>query len=151
MKAREMTKQHIKNVASKIETVKKVLSIRITHHDSSKLEEPELSTFDIYTEKLKGSTYGSEEYKQFLKDMKPALDHHYANNRHHPEHFNNGIDGMNLIDLLEMFCDWIAATERHDDGNIFNSVKLNKERFEMSDQLCNIFNNTARDIFGKEK
>jgi len=39
------------------------------------------------TPKLAGSTYGSEEYKAFLGQMKPALDHHYAVNDHHPEHF----------------------------------------------------------------
>ena len=31
-------------------------------------------------------TYGSDEYKACLTEMKPALDHHYAANRHHPEH-----------------------------------------------------------------
>jgi hypothetical protein len=37
--------------------------------------------------------------------MAPALKHHYENNRHHPEHFKNNIDDMNLIDLIEMLCD----------------------------------------------
>jgi len=44
--------------------------------------------------------------------MKPALEHHYALYRHHPEHFQNGIDDMNLIDLVEMFADWKASSER---------------------------------------
>ena len=42
-----------------------------------------------------------------------------------------------------MFFDWKAATERHDNGNIFKSIEINKKRFEMSDQLCDIFTNTA--------
>jgi len=45
--------------------------------------------------------------------MKPAIEHHYKNNRHHPEHFNNGIDEMNLVDLIELLCDWKAASERN--------------------------------------
>jgi hypothetical protein len=54
-------------------------------HDQSKLEPPEVSVFTEFTPKLKNSTYGSDEYKGFLQRMKPALDHHYAKNDHHPE------------------------------------------------------------------
>ena len=112
-------------------------------HDKSKLEEPEFEVFCEYTAKLATSTYGSEEYKTFLKEMKPALDHHYQNNRHHPEHFENGIDGMNIIDLIEMLCDWKAATMRHNDGDIRKSIELNTERFNLSPQLKNILLNSV--------
>ena len=38
-------------------------------------------------------------------------------NRHHPEHFGeDGIRGMNLPDVVEMLCDWKAASERTKDG-----------------------------------
>ena len=75
--------------------------------------------------------------------MKPALDHHYANNRHHPEHFENGISDMNLIDLIEMICDWKSATARHSDGDIKRSIIINTNRFKLSDQLAKILSNTA--------
>ncbi len=78
--------------------------------------------------------------------MKVGLDHHYAANSHHPEHFKNGVDDMNLMDLVEMFCDWIAATRRHADGNIFNSIRHNKDRFKLSDQLVSILGNTAHSL-----
>ncbi len=107
------------------------------------MEEPEVSVFDEYTHKLKNSTYGSEEYKQFLVEMKPALDHHYANNRHHPEHFEKGISDMDLIDIIEMICDWKAATERHDNGDIEKSIHLNQARFGYSDELKSILLNTV--------
>lgn len=61
------------------------LVTRSTEHDHSKTVMPEQTVFDEFTPKLKGSTYGSEEYKGFLAAMKVGLDHHYANNRHHPE------------------------------------------------------------------
>jgi hypothetical protein len=54
-----------------------------------------------------------------------------------------GINGMTLIDLIEMICDWIAAGLRHADGDIFKSIKINKERFDISDQLTQILINTA--------
>ena len=82
--------------------------------------------------------------------IKPGLDHHYANNDHHPEHFGaQGISGMNLYQLLEMWIDWTAAVKRHADGNIFNSLMYNKDReeFHMDDQLFNILLNTATEDF----
>jgi hypothetical protein len=145
---RKQTEEHIINVAKMAGIFVKELFLRALNHDNTKLEEPEFSIFKIYTEKLKNSTYGSDEYKQFLKEMKPALDHHYKNNLHHPEHFANGIEGMNLVDLVEMFCDWKAATMRHDDGDINKSIEINAERFNICPQLKSIFKNSVK-IFGE--
>jgi hypothetical protein len=61
-------------------------------------------------------------------------------------HFHNGpegINGMTLIDLIEMLCDWKAAGLRHADGDIFRSIEINKERFGISEQLTQILENTA--------
>lgn len=123
------------------------MMIRSIHHDDSKMEDPEKSLFDEYSPKLSGCTYGSEEYKEFLKGLKPALDHHYAVNSHHPEHYPNGIDDMDLVDLVELTCDWIASSKRHEDGNIYKSIEINKDRFKMSDQLCRIMENTVNHYF----
>lgn len=122
------------------------LSRRGINHDASKLESPEKETFDEFTPKLRGSTYGSDEYAQFLKDMNVALEHHYDVNSHHPEHFKKGIRGMTLFDIVEMFCDWGAATYRHDDGNIFKSIELNQKRFGYSDEIKDLLWNTAKAI-----
>lgn len=54
-------------------------------HDKSKLGHPEVEVFTEFTPKLANCTYGSDEYKNHLAAMKPALDHHYAHNSHHPE------------------------------------------------------------------
>jgi hypothetical protein len=125
---------------------------RSVRHDRSKTEDPELATFNEFTPKLKNSTYGSDEYKGFLASMKAGLDHHYASNRHHPEHFENGMNGMTLVDLIEMLADWRAATERHADGSLTKSLQIQKERFRISDQLDTILWNTARWFgwFGEE-
>lgn len=143
IKCKAETNKHKWQVTDLIYKIIKHLQDRAINHDNSKLKEPELSIFVEYTPKLKNSTYGSEEYKTYLKEMKVALDHHYSNNPHHPEFYENGIRGMNLIDLIEMFCDWKAATMRHDDGDIFKSIEINKDRFKMSNDLAQIFKNTA--------
>uniref|UniRef100_A0A6M3L251 Uncharacterized protein n=1 Tax=viral metagenome TaxID=1070528 RepID=A0A6M3L251_9ZZZZ len=137
------TLQHIKRVNELLLTAVSELLIRAGKHDRSKLKSPEKELFDEYTPKLKNCTYGSDEYKEFLKGLKVALDHHYANNSHHPEHYENGVNGFDLFDLIEMLFDWKAATERHADGDIRKSIEINKERFKISEQLCGIFRNTV--------
>lgn len=61
-------------------------------HDASKLAEPEKAAFDRCTQRLRGMTYGSEEYKASLAELGPALEHHYAHNRHHPEFNEPGLE-----------------------------------------------------------
>jgi hypothetical protein len=141
------TLKHISVVQGTIKEIILELLLRATDHDLTKLHKGEIEYFDIYTPKLAGCTYGSQEYKKFLEELKPALDHHYAENRHHPEHFENGIRGMNLVDLVEMFCDWYAATKRHNNGDIMKSIAINQDRFGYSDDLRSILENTYKDIF----
>ncbi len=142
--SRPETYQHIGVVRSLLGSVVKELLDRAQNHDASKLVDPELTTYDEYTPKLKHSTYGSDEYKGFLVGMGDGLQHHYAENRHHPEHFgDDGIRGMTLVDLTEMICDWLAATKRHDDGDIRRSIEQNQERFGYGDELKRILLNTV--------
>lgn len=126
------TMEHIAAVQARLQQVVDLFIERGRVHDQSKLEDPEKTVFDEMTPLLKDSEYGSDEYKGFLKKMKPALDHHYANNSHHPEFHENGIEGMSLFDLIEMLCDWKAATTRHKTGDIMKSLEINKDRFNMN-------------------
>jgi hypothetical protein len=142
----EDTKKHIQRVQKLMSGIILMLANRHKNHDKSKLEEPEKSIFDEYTPKLRDTTYGSPEYKVFLSEMGVGLKHHYKNNSHHPEHFDNGVNGMTLVDLIEMFCDWKAATERHADGDLGKSIEINKKRFKMTDQLVEIFKNTKAEM-----
>ena len=134
-----------------IERVRNLLNLMIIDliqrgeaHDQSKLEPPEVELFTKYTALLAQTKYGSPEYNELKDQMKPALDHHYAKNSHHPEHYKNGINDMTLLDLIEMFCDWKAASERHHTGNILKSIEINADRFGISPQLVRIFENTAK-------
>ena len=145
--SRKDTLKHIWQVRKNIFKIILLLFKRALFHDRSKLRKEEKPGFDIYTPKLANCTYGSEEYKVFLNELKPYLDHHYANNRHHPEHFETGTKDMNLVDMIEMFCDWYAATKRHNDGDILKSITLNQIRFGYSDDIKYMFERTARDIF----
>lgn len=138
--------EHIDRVKFYLDKIERCLHKRGIEHDKSKLSEPEKSIFDKLTPELKLLEYGSEEYKKSLEELKLALTHHYANNSHHPEYYVNGINGMNLLDILEMLCDWKASSERHITGNIEKSLKINKARFNISDQLYSILYNTAKEM-----
>ena len=136
------TIKHIGMVRSLLFEITYLLFARGDAHDSSKLKEPEKSLFDEFTPKLSSVEYGSDKYKEYLEEMGKALDHHYENNRHHPEHFETGINGMNLLDVTEMLCDWKAASMRHKDGDMKKSLEINRKRFAIGDQLNKIFMNT---------
>lgn len=142
------TFRHIERVRYYINQTVRELLTRGELHDQTKLEHPEVSYFTEYTPKLKGVTYGTPEYQELLDAIKPALDHHYANNRHHPEFHPDGINSMTLIDMQEMLCDWKAASERHSDGDIHKSIDHNAKRFGISPQLTQILHNTATSMFG---
>lgn len=178
----EETIKHQDTVKNLMEILIKEILHRSFIHDASKLQPEELNGFIEYTPKLKNCTYGSDEYKKYLEELKPSLNHHYENNSHHPEYYKDSIErfctecnkgfnkldeeyyieykkcpncetrshiskrytlrGMNLIDILEMICDWKAATLRHDDGDISKSIEINQKRFGYSDEMKQILKNT---------
>lgn len=135
---------HIKRVNELLIRFAKDLMYRAICHDNSKLREPEKAEFDRLTPLLKSLEYGTEAYKASLAELQVALKHHYQNNSHHPEHYENGVSGMDLLDVVEMFFDWKAATERTKDGSIEKSISINSHRFNLSPQVADIFNNTIR-------
>lgn len=111
-------------------------------HDLSKLTPVEAKGFAKETPLLNSLKYDSTEYHESRKRLDKSLDAHYANNRHHPEHFKNGIESMDLVDIVEMLCDWRAAVRRHADGDIHSSIAKNHSRFKMPWKLVKMFHNT---------
>lgn len=106
-----ITMRHIERVRNLLNVMVVELLRRGELHDQTKLETPEVEAFTAKTKELAATSYGSEAYEGNKADIAAALQHHYAHNRHHPEHFKNGVRDMNLLDLVEMFCDWKAASE----------------------------------------
>lgn len=140
------TQKHIEKVRKYIRFITDRLTTRGVNHDASKLESPEVEMFADQGNNLYNLTYDSAEYQKNLETLKPALEHHYAYNRHHPQHFPNGVDDMTLIDIVEMIADWKAASERQHDGNLLVSIEKNAKRFNIDDQLKKILVNTAKTL-----
>jgi len=144
MNAEEETRKHIGIVKHFLFEIIEKLKERADNHDYSKLESPESEAFEEFTPKLRGTTYGTEEYQKLLDQLKPALEHHYANNPHHPEYWEGGVNDMTIVDIVELLCDWKSATLRHADGDIMKSIDINEERFGLSPQLAGILRNSVR-------
>jgi hypothetical protein len=136
------TLTHIRRVQALLGRAARDLMERGEVHDNSKLSAEEKPLFDEMTPLLKSLTYGTDEYKASLAKLGEALKHHYAVNSHHPEHYEAGVAGMTILDVVEMLCDWKAASERTKDGDFAKSIEIGIERFKIDPQLAAILRNS---------
>lgn len=114
-------------------------------HDVSKLDSFEKNMYDEYVPKLKKAEYGTEEYKNILSQMGPALEHHYKSNRHHPEYFENNMNDMHIVDVVETMMDFKGAADvRYQ--NILDTIDYNQERFGYDNNLHTLFVNTFSEM-----
>ena len=141
------TLEHIKRVNDLMLMMAKKMLDRATEHDASKLSTQEKELFDKFTPQLKKVNFNAdpEGYEKQKQKLSVALEHHNQINRHHPEYHKQGIEDMNLIDIIEMIADWKASSERQPDGNVLNSIDTLKETFKFTKQLVNILKNTVKD------
>lgn len=118
------------------------LILRGLKHDMSKYSFAESRHFAKEIGILRHVEYRSDEYKECMQRLQPSLEHHYKNNSHHPEYHYMKLSGMNLLDVVEMFYDWQAATKRNKNGNLMKSVEMNQQRFGIPKELSSIFINS---------
>ncbi len=142
--------KHKQWVAGYMQLVANNLFKRAAIHDNSKFEPVEFEPYDKAFPEFKKYAFGSPEMKAVYESIQPALQHHYEQNRHHPEHFENGINDMHLVDVLEMVCDWLAASKRSQTG-IEKGLEINKERYGIDDQLFQVISNTVKAILTEEE
>lgn len=142
----ERSVNHIVAVRVYMMQIVQNLQRRLLEHDSSKLVEPERSAYEGLDEHLEGLEYGTEAYRQGIKEyLGSALKHHHAHNSHHPEHYPNGIMGMSLFDLLEMLADLRAVCD--DKGKSVIDLEVNKRIHNISDDVYQILLNTIKELW----
>jgi hypothetical protein len=142
--ANEVTTAHIERVFQLMRQFATEIKIRGYSHDKSKFDPIEagpLQEMQNLIDKEGPAPYGTDEYRRRTALLGPMLEHHYANNSHHPEHFDNGVAGMTLVDLVEMFCDWKAASERGQEDAMNLSYSI--EKYKIDPMLASILINTA--------
>lgn len=136
------TMKHKKNIEKVFSKVIKELEYRMNVHDDSKLKHPEKETYDTYIPLLQKTKYGTEEYNKVKDKMaEDGLNHHFKMNSHHPEHYENGVNDMDLFDLIEMYFDWYAASLRSDTG-FKEGLENNIEKYKIDEQLASIMRHT---------
>jgi hypothetical protein len=144
VKAEVVSLRHIARVRELLGMCATEMIRRGDVHDKSKfdpIEADALAEMQVLIETEGQAAYGTKEYKRRTAILKPMLDHHYANNSHHPEHYPDGVVGMDLFDLVEMFMDWKAASERGEESSM--NLSYSVEKLGLPPMLESILRNTA--------
>jgi hypothetical protein len=143
----DLINNHKSKVKRLVDTIIADLSLRGIVHDNSKFDKDELLLNIKYGKKSMACKFGSKKYLYYREKSKRASESHYKKkkNRHHPEHFKDGINGMTLVDIMEMVLDWRAATENHRVPTSLNvSIEMARKKYSIDDQLVKIIYNTAK-------
>ena len=138
-------------------------SENMTHAYALGLKKP-MVKYVVHCEELDITTFGTEKMERELrargyeKAESAAIWNCIAGDKHshlgltftsvnvedyRPE---SDIRFFSLLDLVECLCDWKAASERTAGGSLAQSLPINKERFDISDQLYAILENTVREL-----
>lgn len=108
------------------------LSHRFENHDENKLSPDEKPFYDLWT-----SHSLTDEQRRAVHE------HHNRTSRHHPEGFKKGVNGMNLIDILEMVVDWMAWADAQ---GMWVGVDHLAQKFGIEPQLAAVILNTVHDL-----
>jgi hypothetical protein len=140
-----INKEHINQVKRYLGILENLLKKRGHNHDKSKLEKHEKNKYEKAKEKLDKLHFGGDEYKKELENIEPALHNHYKYNTHHPEHYGgeNAVTSMNLLDILEMFCDWKAISLNTQHKDLKHLIFINCKKYNISPQLHQILLNSV--------
>ncbi len=143
--AKIVTYQHIARVRELLGKFAVEMIRRGDVHDASKFDPIEMGPLEAMQEVIDRdgqAPFGSDEYKRRTDMLGPMIEHHRMANSHHPEFYGErGVSGMDLFDLVEMFFDWKAASERGQEPAMNLSFACDKYRIDP--MLRSILINTA--------
>lgn len=122
---------HISEVQENLFQMRAILEARGIAHDRTKFLAIEFDAFVKARPRFKEADYGSPEYQECVNMIRPSIDHHHANNRHHIAFYKNGFSDMNLFDILEMLADWKAASRRNSGLSFVDSLPRAFERYSI--------------------
>lgn len=138
--------KHKEKVRRRLLFLSNELRKRADEHDNSKLRNPEIE-YLIEMDKEPKYPYNSPEYFDKMKRWQKFFDHHYANNRHHPDHFKNGILDMTLTDICEYLVDIISYYDEMHIHDAVDTIEKQQNRFGLDGQLSQILINTLIEYF----
>ena len=125
--------QHKQSVSHLLQEIASRLEKRANTHDDSKFNLDEFEGF-CQMDNARLYEYGSPEYEEKIHTNN-AAQLHVSRNRHHPEYWPNGIADMNMIDIIEMLCDWEIARQMRDiEQDTEKTWAMREKRFGLSEQ-----------------
>ena len=138
--------EHQQKVGAVMQKVISELMDRALKHDDSKFTTQQLrdnlvTLPDKWGIQAEGHGYHSPEQEEHRKRFAPEIHRHRSAHPHHPEHFGNDVNKMNLIDLMEMLCDWYASAP-----DIDQSIDENSCDYKIDPHITQILKNTARKL-----
>lgn len=146
LSTKEYIEKHKLNVSKRIQRFISLLQSRSINHDNSKLMEPEYSLWCAMDQEPRYK-YGTPEYEDKLRRFRKVFELHYKANRHHPEHHLNGVNDMNLIDLIEMLCDFISYKDNITYTEASTMLDKQADRFGFSEEIRTLLMNTLKDYY----
>lgn len=128
--------KHIRSVRFKMGLLANLIRKRSRSHDSFKFKEDILTVLSNYNLQLSIAIDEDE-----ILNLEKKIELINTRNAKHPAFHKNGINNMTLVDIIEMFSDWlIIAEEKNLDTVEF--LEDNCKQFKISSQVLNIFINT---------
>lgn len=120
------------------------LQQRALLHDLSKFQLDEFAGIVEINQVAREHRIDSPEYKASIQAEAVKL--HWSRNPHHPEFYPGGIKDMSLLDLVEMVIDWRAASETYGRTSFSESLRIQRERFMMTDEQYHFIQLIAEEI-----
>lgn len=109
---------HKRKIFKNMQIMSNELMDRAFEHDNDKIENDVVyNIYNIHCQTQRSIPFGSKERIEFEgTTMKEGIDLHIMLNRHHLYNTRNELtfEDANLLDYLEILCDWVAAMGRHE-------------------------------------
>lgn len=137
--------EHRALVHDKLATVSREINTRARRHDQSSLSGTELRIYKEHFDELQKYPIFDPRRDIVLSKMRVAIAYHHEANDHHPEHFTNGIDDMNLLQLMEFVADVMSQSEQNG-IDVYEILPLLKDQYDISNQLYQVILNTVAEI-----
>lgn len=142
---RDYLYEHRALVHDKMATVSRDINTRARHHDQSSLNGSEFRIYEEHFDELQKYPMFDPRRDAVLKEMRVATMYHHNANDHHPEHFDDGINGMNLIQMIEFVADIMSQSEQNG-IDVYEMLPLLKDQYDISSQLYQVILNTVAGI-----
>ena len=129
----------------------KRIRIRGSRHDNSAMSGLEHAIGSMYSKHKLPTHWISDPTTlgNYPKDIQSAIKSHYENNDHHPEHFENGMYDMNIIQLTEMICDVFETLRENgvSQSDVHHHIEHMCNNYNIAEPLSSIIKNTIVQLY----